>query len=647
MQHRGAGSGTLATPEGADPAGRRPAITIRPAPTVNPWWRPRWAPLLALAALALALRLWGINAGLPWINRYFYETDEAAVINIAMAFGAGDLNPHTAFNPPFFMYQLFALYGGFYAVGRLLGWFHSALDFAWLYSTGAAPFYLVGRLLAVVYGAATVALLVRLGARLYGRWAGLAAGLLLALAPLHATYSQMVKVDVPAAFWALAAVWFAVSVQRGAGWRAWALAGACAGLAAATKYQAGIALLALPVAHWQALWRGRRRPVAVAGRPGGLVAQLNSLSWGACLRPVGSLGLGLACCLLAFAATAPYLLLDWRTSLASLSAQWRYTSVFYPQFAPSRPDALWLPPHFDELRLSQSLGWPLLLAIVAGVAWALWRRRAADWLLLAPVLGLYTFMSLPPNRDTPDRYLMPAAPLAVLLAARLLSDVRGPSSRHLADGAWRRRLALVATLCLAGFSGAWLVENDFLISQATTTTEARSWIEAHLPPGSRILIDRRLVPQLTFTPEALRRAQAAQDVAFSRELLASRRDTLDIGSERRGALAQLKDRALLEAGVPYDLYVLRDSREQVLVDDYFKAGWAAVRERVRPQYLVLSSGAFDMYFPDRVNRYNWQQADARRFYEEVFASLTPWVRFRPRPLTRPGPEILIYRLDAE
>ena len=54
--------------------------------------------LTFILVMALAIRLVGIDYGLP----YVYYTDEAPIVNHAVAFGTGDLNPH-AFDHPSFL----------------------------------------------------------------------------------------------------------------------------------------------------------------------------------------------------------------------------------------------------------------------------------------------------------------------------------------------------------------------------------------------------------------------------------------------------------------------------------------------------------------------------------------------------------------
>lgn len=85
--------------------------------------------LVTILAVALAVRLIGISFGLP----YVYYPDEAQIVNHAVAFGTGDLNPHYFIYPSLFMYVLFIIYCLSYVIGSLAGAFASTGDFIELF----------------------------------------------------------------------------------------------------------------------------------------------------------------------------------------------------------------------------------------------------------------------------------------------------------------------------------------------------------------------------------------------------------------------------------------------------------------------------------------------------------------------------------
>ena len=119
---------------------------------------------LAVAALllvALALRLWGIHYGLPWL---FYFHDEPQVVLRALRFGTGDLNPHFFIWPgTLLLWLAFFAYGGLFAFGTLAGWWHGAAAFGAAYFRDPTAFYLLARLESVAFGVWSVWLALQLG----------------------------------------------------------------------------------------------------------------------------------------------------------------------------------------------------------------------------------------------------------------------------------------------------------------------------------------------------------------------------------------------------------------------------------------------------------------------------------------------------
>jgi hypothetical protein len=89
-----------------------------------------WKKTFFLVLLAgIVLRLWGIDFGLP----YILHQDEPIVVNHAMAYGTGDLNPHFFVIPPLPSYIVFFFYGLYFLAGKAIGYFSSANDLAALF----------------------------------------------------------------------------------------------------------------------------------------------------------------------------------------------------------------------------------------------------------------------------------------------------------------------------------------------------------------------------------------------------------------------------------------------------------------------------------------------------------------------------------
>ncbi len=184
--------------------------------------------LAAILALAAALRLIGIEYGLPFGS--LLNPDEQNIVPRAwgMVHGAG-ADPH------WFDYPTLVLY--------VLAPFQ-----AWQ----SHPSYLTARVVVAVFGIAAVAAAWWLGRVAYGKTAGLVAAAAVAVETIGVAYSHMAVTDVPMT--ALIAVSLALAVTGRL-----ELAGVAAGLAASAKYPAVFLVVPLLVAGW-----GRWRRLAVS-----------------------------------------------------------------------------------------------------------------------------------------------------------------------------------------------------------------------------------------------------------------------------------------------------------------------------------------------------------------------------------------------
>ena len=248
--------------------------------------------MVAVLAVALALRLWGVRSGLPWI----YNVDEGDhFVPEALRMLGGNLEPVTAGgtpylgNPSAFTYLLAAVYkvwfGGLGAAGRV-------------YRSGnPAELWVIARVVSAALGTLAVWLLYLAGAKLFDRATGLLAAAAMAVAFLPVFYSKLALNDVPALLGVCLSLWGAAGALRDGRRRDYALAGVGLGLAAATKYTGGIVVIALLAAG---LVRGR------------------SDGWG---RPAVWTALAGALALATFVALDPYSLADWGAFTQAISHQ--------------------------------------------------------------------------------------------------------------------------------------------------------------------------------------------------------------------------------------------------------------------------------------------------------------------------------------
>lgn len=444
--------------------------------------------LLGIIVVALALRLWGITAQLPWQ----FHPDEGHYVWKAVAMVEdGNLNPKYFRNPSLYTYLLFAEF-------KLLDLLALPLDrlgATWESLRPPSLYALLGRLTTALFGTATVYVVYRLGLELLGKAAGLLGAFLLATCFLHVRDSHFATNDVPATFFLTLSVLFSALLARAgqagpaprAGLRYALLAGLFGGLATSTKYNAGFFVAPLLVA-W-ALAQGRR-----ASRP----------------RALAQLGAAGLVALAAYLAGTPFTVLAWPAFLADFRAQQRFAREGWEGQGPEPVGLLYLD------ALSQGLGWVVLgLAVVGFLLMA--RRRPAAALLAAYPLVYVAFML--GVKLFFVRFAVPVAPFLCLagayaivklagvrrrgadVAATTIRDViRSPGDpglqRALArDEQLQRKQLLRAALgvALVLVAVAQPVRNDLLhgliTAQPDTRALAYAWLAANAPPAARIVAD--------------------------------------------------------------------------------------------------------------------------------------------------------------
>ncbi len=136
--------------------------------------------------------------------------DESEVVNHAVRFGSGDLNPHRFQYGSLVQYLLFIIYGCYYVVGSLAGSYDSVHQFAVQFVRDPSMFYILARGLSACFGAATVWITYAIGKRVKGEGTGIVAALLLALSYQHVIHSHYATVDAAVTFFFSCAVYRSV-----------------------------------------------------------------------------------------------------------------------------------------------------------------------------------------------------------------------------------------------------------------------------------------------------------------------------------------------------------------------------------------------------------------------------------------------------
>jgi hypothetical protein len=557
-----------------------------------------WLLLGALLAVAALARISGNDYGLP----HTYHPDEGLIVNRAVRFHAGDLDPRFFNWPSLYMYLLSGVYGLVYGLRGVV------------VSFGQDPvsFYLIGRTLTALMGTATIAVLYAVAGGLYGKSVGLLASLFLTVNLLHVRDSHYITTDVPLTFLITVALLFVFRYWR-AGHRrdVWA-AGLFAGLAASMKYPGGLVALPLLLAHLL--------------RPGSPTGPFRRL-WSPVLAGAGALaGLG-------FLIGTPYAALTPVAFVRGVLSELR--EVHTVQFG-NESD---LPGFLFHILHSfpEGMGVPLFLLAVGGIGVALWRRGAPEIILLAFPLPYFLFIGNWSSRF--ERYTLPLLPFLALLGALCLVTIAravraGLDGRVARLGGARPGLGLVlAAALLVAPEIVRVVQWHLLLGRPDTRVVAGDWIEREIPSGARIAMEP-YSPAIRLAPAMVRaeRQRLGDDVAaqvarqrFDRYLASP------AGREERG----------------YWLYRL---------NAYDLGG--LLEQKV--EYVVLSGFTYQRYqracdrYPVHCRFYAELDQHGTLVYaiEPGAAAQTLWVGDIYSPLTRlsertrPGPPIKVYRLPV-
>lgn len=416
--------------------------------------------LLVILVVAAGLRFVGLGSGIP----YAIGVDEPEIMNrVLIMMRTGDFNPHFFDYPTLYLYVQLAVAVLRYLEGAMAGHWHS------LNEVTAADFYLWGRAVTAALGTATVFLLYLIGLRWGTRIALLASGLL-AVMPLHVRESHFVLTDVPVTFFVTLTCLLALRAHEQQRAGAFALAGAAAGLATATKYPGLLALLLPLVAVWMT-------PAARPSRVAGTLAAVGAAAG-------------------VFLLAAPYTVLDLPGFLNG-----------YGRLMASYTTEPLAPPGMTYLKhLRNALHWPASLLALAGIAMAAWRWAKGPgrvrW-ALALLFPVVYFWFVSRQSLVFGRYLLPLIPFVCLLAAAAV--VSGVSLLRRFSIPRALRTALIVGLTVATILPPGLTALGFVSGARRTSTAmlAGTWIAANLPRDARVVTEPG-APVLTSLPLQVR-----------------------------------------------------------------------------------------------------------------------------------------------
>jgi hypothetical protein len=554
--------------------------------------------------IALALRLYGIEHGLP----YGYQIDEKFVVNHAMGFGTGDFNPHLFHWPgTSLMYFLFLEYGLLYVIGWLLGMFRSTADFAELFIRDPSVFYLIGRMTIAFMGTATVYLVYQLGRKVTSARVGLLASIFYGFSYLAVGIDHFIFPDTPLTFLSVLAMLLLHRILTHGEKRTYLWAGLVIGIALGTKYSGGALLIPLGLAHFYQVWSQDRK-------------NFHNLF-------DKRIGIAILMIFIGFMLSCPFSLIDFQTFFRDLV--WQFGRVHSGSFGTDVENG-WI--YYLIQGLPNSLGIGLAAVSILGVLYALLRHRGEEILITSFVLFYIGYIGS--WKIGVDKYLLPILPFLTLLAASLIFGVLYRIERL--SSFMKPLLILFVVLCISE-PLARSVYNDFLLTQKDTRTIAKEWIEANLPPGTKIVLDAgnfdvaKMSPPLNDTQEGLMEKFLERKREIS-QTWASSKDQIDQYFQMKMKYAKGKSYHLIHIVPSLNGEIDR----KISLEEFRKR---------KVDYIVVSSYAYGVYRDPAFRR---RLPEVAQYYNNFYASLErhcELVRtFYPYSEKGPGPILRVYKV---
>lgn len=399
--------------------------------------------LIAVLALGIALRFFSLSWGLP-LPFHPDEFEEAGYLQGMMRHST--INPHYAQQPPLILYLSWPVS----IILNLLSIFDESTIVRNVFA---------GRIVNAAAGSVSILLVYLLGTRLFSRFTGLAAAILLAASPLHVTNSRYMKQDALLVMFVLACALAVAKCIDTKKIRFLFLAGIYAGLAAGSKYTglacAGILLSAAWLNSGQLSLRPDKRVFTYSVAACGIMA-------------------------VSFFLSMPYVLFsfenldDLRNGMAFES--W-HARTGHNGLAIDPWNQLWMF-HFSRSLIPGLHFLPIAAALLAAGMFIVRGQTKGLW-VLGIILMFYIpaewARSKPPPQ--PDRYVLSCVPFVALLAAEFLSSMRSRFSNSVL-------VAATALLVFFPLGRSFQLASEL---KYDTRNQMTDWLASNLPPGAKIL----------------------------------------------------------------------------------------------------------------------------------------------------------------
>lgn len=538
--------------------------------------------ILGIIGIAVILRICGIRWGLPnELHYYSYHPDENMVL--AAATKVNILDGH--FDPGFYNY------GSFYifivsigiVIATLTGWVNLNWENLGANIGQISNLYLTGRIAAVLMGIATIYFVYVLGRKAYGRRAGMLAALFMAILPIHVMHSKFMAVDVPSTMLATVALIFAIRLSEGCRLRDYIFAGLFAGLAAGTKYNAGLVLIAPLVMH---LYASKTNPIFRLFDP----------------KLIGMAG----CAVIGFIIGTPGVFINQPQFINDFMYEVNHARTGHGLvFTGTGSGYLFHLIH----SLLPGMGLPILLLAIAGIIYALKKHKPADIAFFSLIAVYYLIIGAAQVRFA--RYTIFMLPVLTLFAARITIELYDRLSESKTPSAALSKALTTMLVLIIGYTMLYSISLNKVMTSRDTRDTSIAWIRENIPQGASIGLPAipwyftpPFYPEMGIPVRAEERLQDAQDFT-DYQLVLSSQDEWD------------------------GEYLKRESPDYAVISEF------EAIDRLR-----INDAAAIGYYKVLADDYNIKQTFTSR--PRLFGIRMPIPVKLPHDMSYPSPEITIY-----
>lgn len=354
-------------------------------------------------------------------------------------------------------------YGIYFIIGYVLQIFHSPMDFAAKIIRNMEPLFLIGRYTTASLGTASIALIYFIGKRIYNSRAGIFAALFLALSHVHIWCSHLVNTDIPLAFFFLVSLLFITRFYFSGKIIDYFFA-AFFGAVTINMKIVGIGIgVILLITHFI---RAKNRNRAVVETIFCKEIYISTVAF-----------------ISGYLISNPAVIVGFKEWIMSFVWRWGVHTNVYNEVPYAVGGNAYLT-YIDILR-DKELGLPLFLLLAASIIYAFYKRKEWD-LVFLPYLAIMFIIIGSTEFLVQIRYLIVLLVVIFLFGGRFVDEVL---SRIYLKGK-TKGLALGALGMLVFFFPVkQALTLNISLTGENTGVLAKKWIEANIPPGSKLLID--------------------------------------------------------------------------------------------------------------------------------------------------------------